>query len=384
MNPRRQQIPAITRIAAIWVVRSTALYFILSWMILPEPYVEIGPQQIVQTRHPILCVHTRLTDEVDEWKIQRSLEMTREMGASTIVEFFPWAYIEADKGRYSWARSDLIVDHARTQGLEVIARLGLVPEWAQPEPDSGKDIYSLNYLTPDYYDEFAAFVEAFTRHYQGKIDRIIIWNEPNLSFEWGYQPVDPQNYVNLLKIATPAARHGNPDIIVLAGALAPTLEPVGSQFGMNDLDYLRALYQEGAAKYFDALAVHSYGLQLPPDDPPSPGVLNFRRVELIRQIMTDNGDGDKPVYITESGWNDHPRWSKAVKPGQRTLYTIDSLQYAELNWPWVKNLCIWVLRYPAPTHSYPDYYTLISPDFTPRPIYYELQQWARSRLEPQP
>ncbi|MBX3058034.1 MAG: hypothetical protein KF770_16325 [Anaerolineae bacterium] len=34
-------------------------------------------------------VHTRLTDEVEEWKIKRSLQMVRQMGAPWIVEFFP-------------------------------------------------------------------------------------------------------------------------------------------------------------------------------------------------------------------------------------------------------------------------------------------------------
>jgi hypothetical protein len=318
-----------------------------------------------------------LTDEVEEWKIQHSLQMAREMGATTIVEFFPWAYIESEEGHYGWEHSDLIVDHARIQGLDVIARLGMVPEWAQPEPDPEKDFYSLNYLTPDYYASFAEFVEAFAGHYQGKINKIIIWNEPNLSFEWGYQPVDPQNYIDLLKVVAAAARKGNPEITILAGALSPTLEPVGSQFGMNDLDYLSALYEGGAQEYFDALAVHSYGLERPALDPPSPDVLNFRRIELVRQIMIENGDSAKPIYITESGWNDHPRWSRGVKPAQRISNTIDSLKFTEQNWPWVNNLCLWVLRYPAPFHSYPDNFALVGPDFMPRPIYYELQDWAK-------
>ena len=44
---------------------------------------------------------------------------------------------------------------------------------------------------------------------------------------------------------------------MLAGALAPTLEPAGSPNGMNDLVYLERMYQAGAAAYFDALAIHT-------------------------------------------------------------------------------------------------------------------------------
>ena len=50
-----------------------------------------------------------------------------------------------------------------------------------------------------------------------------------------------------------------------------------------------------------------------------------RRVELLRAVMEHYGDSAKPVYITESGWNDDPRWTYAVRPGQRILYTVAAL-----------------------------------------------------------
>src|SRR6185436_6598666 len=95
--------------------------------------VKLGPPQVVQTNHPIVCVHTRLTDEVEPWKVLRTLEMVRQMGASTIVEYFPWAYRETHNGEFNWGHADMVVDFARNQGLSVIARLGgLVPDWARP------------------------------------------------------------------------------------------------------------------------------------------------------------------------------------------------------------------------------------------------------------
>ena len=63
--------------------------------------VPLGPQQVVYTVNPKLGIHTRLTDEVEPWKIKRTLEMVREMGAPWIVEYFPWAYVEEQPGRYN-------------------------------------------------------------------------------------------------------------------------------------------------------------------------------------------------------------------------------------------------------------------------------------------
>ncbi|MGD2041164.1 MAG: beta-galactosidase, partial [Anaerolineae bacterium] len=91
-----------------------------------QPLVSLGPQQTVHSIDPHMGIHTRLTDEVEPWKIKRSLEMVREMGASWIVEYFPWAYYEPAPGRFDWTHADLVVDHARRQGLTVIARLGFV------------------------------------------------------------------------------------------------------------------------------------------------------------------------------------------------------------------------------------------------------------------
>jgi hypothetical protein len=267
------------------------------------------------------------------------------------------------------------VRHARNQGLHIIARMGLVPAWARPDADEQRT--TLNYLPPESYDEFAAFVAAFAARYAGVIDHIIIWNEPNLAFEWGYQDVDPAAYARLLQAVYAPAHAANPNVVILAAALAPTLEPPGSPHGLNDLLYLDSLYETGAAAYFDALAMHTYGFTDPPEATPGAELLNFRRIELLRAIMLQYDSAEKPVYITEMGWNDHPRWTKAVRPSLRVGYTVDSYRWSEVQWPWVEKMCIWALRYPVNTQSYPDNFTLLTGDLRPRPIYYALQAYAR-------
>jgi hypothetical protein len=164
--------------------------------------------------------------------------------------------------------------------------------------------------------------------------------------------------------------------MVLAAGLAPNLEPDGSPWAHNDLAYLKAMYEAGAAPYFDGLAAHVYGLTFPPEVEPAPELLNFRRIELYREIMAANGERDKAIYVTETGWNDHPRWTMAVRPAQRITYTLDALRFAAQNWAEVPVVAIWAFRYPASTQSYMDYYSLVTPEFITRPIYDALQQMA--------
>ncbi len=357
----------------VWTLALVALVIVVAVVYLRQRVetVPLGPQRSVTTVNPKLGIHTRLTDEVEPAKIKRTLEMVREMGAPWIVEYFPWAYVEQQPGRLIWDHTDLVIDHAERQGLTVIARLGFVPDWARPQDSSPL------YLDEEHFADFGRYAAEFVKRYAGRVDYVILWNEPNLTLEWGFAPVDPAKYVKLLQVVYPMIKAANPDVKVLAGALAPTLAPAGSTDGMNDLTYLQAMYDLGAADYFDILAIHAYGWYSDPDEPPAPDVVNFRRAELLRDIMVANGDGDKSAMITEGGWNDHPRWTRAVRPGQRIDYTIRAYQLALDQWPWMDAVCLWVFRFPWDAKSYQDYFTFVRTDFKPKPIYDEVQRYAR-------
>lgn len=352
-------------VAAVWLIAQIA----------PAPqHVLLDAPQTVVTNAPQLCVHTRLIDEVPEFRMQQSLRAVREMGAGTIVEFFPWAYVERRPGQDDWSQPDKIFKHARNQGIRVIARLGLVPEWARQREDGTPTTF--NELPAESYDNFAAYAARFTARYRDDLAAIIVWNEPNLTFEWGFRPVSPVEYTALLAATTTAVRAAAPDVTILAGALAATLEPAGSANGLEDILYLRGILDAGAAAYFDGLAVHSYGLRSAALDAPARDRLNFRRVELLRDVLDEYGLDEMKVWITEFGWNDHPRWAGAVSPAQRVINTLDAYRWADAQWPWLAAQCLWVFRYPTPANSYPDGFVLATTDFDLKPLYFALQTYA--------
>ncbi len=372
-HPTRTHYPDRFIISHLLIILAGILVLAAGWWWSGrEQTIPLGPQQKVETTNTKAGVHTRLENEVEAAKIKRSLEMVREMGAPWIVEYFPWAFSEPRPGVYKFDHADLVIDHANRQGITVIARLGLVPDWAKPE-----DTVS-TYLDRERFPDFANYASAFAKHFQGRVHHIIIWNEPNLSLEWGYRSPNPKDYVELLCQAAAAIRSVDPEITILAGALAPTIGDPTGELGMADLDFLQAMYDADAAPCFDALAAHSYGLTFPPDDPPDSAVINYRRVELLREIMTANGDGDKSIYITEAGWNDHPRWTRAVRPAQRIRYTIRAYELAQ-DWPWLEAVAIWAFRYPWPERNIRDYYTFVTPDFDPKPIYLEVKEALRGK-----
>ena len=358
--------PVALLIVTVIVVSSASLLSRL----LANDSLMLGPPRQVVSINSKMGIHTRLTDEVEEAKIKQSLEMVREMGASWIVEYFPWAYVEREPGVFKWKHSDMVIQHAHHQGLKVVARLGFVPEWARPPETTPL------YLDEENFEAFGRYAAEFAARYQEQVGYIIIWNEPNLSLEWGFQPVDPAKYVRMLQVVYPMIKAANPNVQVLAGALAPTLALPGDPNGMNDLDFLQRMYDAGAAPYFDALAIHAYGWHSAPDDAPAPDVVNLRRSELLRAIMVENGDAAKSAMITEGGWNDHPRWTRAVRPGQRIEYTIRAYEVAQQEWPWMEAVAFWAFRYPWDAKSYQDYFTFVRTDFEPKPIYSEVAKYA--------
>jgi len=56
-----------------WIVRASLVIVFLNVLYPPSPRAPLGPPQKVETQQDHVCVHTRLIDEVEEWKIQLSL-----------------------------------------------------------------------------------------------------------------------------------------------------------------------------------------------------------------------------------------------------------------------------------------------------------------------
>jgi polysaccharide biosynthesis protein PslG len=294
------------------------------------------------------------------------------MGATWVVDLFPWAYIQPRGPRsFDWRGADLLVAHARQQGLQIVARLDIVPAWARKKDSTDRRI------DPAYYDDFARYAAAFAARYRQQLRYLVIWNEPNLFFEWGSREPDPAAYAALLKVVYPAVKQANPEMQIAAGALSPG--PAIPGIRSDDLAFLRGMLAAGAP--FDVLAIHSYGGKAPADEEPHPDRVNFRRVEVYRDLLNAAGQ-PRPLIVTEGGWNDHPRWSGAVTPAERLRWTVEAYRLSAA-WPDVLAVCFWQFRAPT-THSYQDNFNFVAADGTPRAIYWAVREYATGRSADDP
>lgn len=347
-----------------------------------KPYAESdAPRTIPNTDVNPYGANFFLQLEVENWKIDTTLRMAAEAGIGWVKQHFPWESIEHEPGRFwddrhvsTWEKYDYIVDQAARHGLQVIARLDRPPVWAR-EPGTTPQ------TPPSDFAAYGRFVQEVAKRYKGRIHYYQIWNEPNLTEEWGGRPVSPREYVDLLKIAYTAIKQADPNAHVLSAPLAQTLEE--NRAHLSDILYLEEMYKHGAKPYFDILFANAYGFDLPPEDPPDPGVLNFQRVVLQREVMERYGDGGKAVWFNEFGWNASPvdmpaeaiKWGRVTEQEQAE-YTVRAIEMARRDWPWAGVFNIWFFRQPG--HIPPDdsqfYFRVVDVGFTPRPVYRALRE----------
>ena len=146
-------------------------------------------------------------------------------------------------------------------------------------------------------DAFARFMGDLAARLGGA-DAFQVWNEADEEIYWKGAP-DPAGYVDLLRRSYAAVKRNAPGATVV---FSPT---VG-----NNFRFLEAAYAAGARGHFDAMAVHTDTACL--DRPPSSfyrepdgriGRFTFLGYREVHEVMRANGDGDKPIWMTEFGWS---------------------------------------------------------------------------------
>jgi hypothetical protein len=225
---------------------------------------------------------------------------------------------------------------------------------------------------------------------KGTIHAIQIWNEPNLSREWGGTGVEPiidrraaVAYMSLLRQSYQEIKSKDPTKIVVSAGLSPTGTNDGT--AIDDITYLEWLYDNDLDQYSDAIGAHGPGYGSAPEaerlsNPAFPhDSFYFRRIEQVHEMMVRKGDVNKQVWVLEFGWTTdtiHPdRSFYAVTPEVQADYIVKAFAYAKNNWsPWVGPMFVWNMPDPTWTDDYEQlWWSITNTDGTPRPAYTAIQ-----------
>ncbi|MEA2348592.1 MAG: polysaccharide biosynthesis protein PslG [Thermoleophilaceae bacterium] len=240
---------------------------------------------------------------------QDEFQRMRLGGTDVVRTTLDWELVQPAKGGpYDFTSFDQIMAGASGGQLPRVQVLPILfgsPSWVR-----GADTSNEPATAPADMRAWARFVRAAVARYgphgsfwaenQGAIDsgRLHynpvydwqVWNEPNLSPFWTKGRPDAREYAQLLRITDEAIKTEDPRAkTVLAGMLERQSAPLPMS------EFLRDLYRvKGIGDHFDVLA-------------PQPFVfvkdsrLLAAALRRVRSVADSNGDGDKPIFITEIG-----------------------------------------------------------------------------------
>jgi hypothetical protein len=188
----------------------------------------------------------------------------------------------------NFGQLDSLVRLGATHRLTLLGQVEYSPSWDSVNPRSAAS-------PPKSPGPYGRFVHALAQRYgtrgtfwaanpgvaKDPIRVWQIWNEPDFPEYWSKQPFE-RSYVQLLRAAHSGIKSADPAAKVILAGL-PNFSWM----------YLAKIYQLGARRLFDGVAVHPYT-----HDPS--GVITI--LQRVRAVMDRWGDRGKPMYLTELSW----------------------------------------------------------------------------------
>jgi hypothetical protein len=218
---------------------------------------------------------------------------------------------------------------------------------------------------------FAKFARAVATRYGDRVDRYLIWNEPNVA-GWlepqqtcgrrGCVPEAPHLYRGLVRAAVPAIKRADPGAQILLGELAPRgHRAISTRSPVSPLPFLREMacvdrrykrIRGGRCAGFkparaDAFGYHPHGVEFGPEQPnpdrDQAQIGDIPRLFSVLDRLTRMGRIVAPhrkfdVYLTEFGYQTSPPdHDVGISLGRQERY-VQQAAYLAWKLPRVRNL----------------------------------------------
>ena len=294
------------------------------------------------------------------------------LGFNWVKQQMRWRDIYPQRGEAHWELYDPAIQVAHEMGLKVMLSVVDAPLWARDYVDDDP----LG-APPADLQLFADFLGELVERYPGQIQAIEVWNEENLNREWDTADgLNPERYVEMLRLAYQAIKSRDPNIIVISGALSPTgvtqedPNKPGRLLYMDDYAYLQRMIDAGFLDYVDCVGAHHNGINMPPDvgwnegynDPTaqfrgpfdSPHhSWSFKSTLWDYHAMIQAAGYSTPLCVTEFGWASAEGWTQ-VPPGfefawdntlqEQAEWDVEAFQLMR-QWGFVRLAFLWNLDY---------------------------------------
>ena len=319
------------------------------------------------------------------------VDRTIEAGFGWLKQQVEWRQTEPiEKGGFDWRELDKVVAGVGSAGLKLLLSVVRAPEWALGDRPHGPPADPL---------DFRDFMQALAGRYRGHVQGYELWNEANLAREWGYGRIDAGECVELMLAGHQGVKAGDPEAITVGGALTPAGDvdiPDQQVQAVDDVRFLEQIYayRDGIARdAFDAWGVHPGGFNNAPTQEIGSergagwnghGSFYFQRFTQHRAVMEANGDGDKPMWLTEMGWstaNADPAYGFGADNSDedQAQFLVDAFQLIRETAPYITHAFVWNLNFQSVVGPQDEKFAfgVLRPDGSPRPAFTALQEMTK-------
>jgi len=286
-------------------------------------------------------------------------DLLKQLGFGWAKQQVRWEFAEPEPGAVQWQEMDAIVNTMHDNGINLMFSVVTAPAWTRPNLGGTGG-------PPEDFQQFANFMGAIAGRYCGRLQAVEVWNEQNLRREWEGFPLEPASYMDLLKRTYNSIKAACPSMLVISGATTPAGY---SDVAIDDIDYLRGMYQHGLKNYSDGIGIHPSGFANPPsvtfEDWASGNYdalshVNHRSFYFLstlresRKVMQEFGDTNKRLWPTEFGWGSTPspfpgyEYKARIDEGTQARWIVDSFNIMAGS-GYVAVPMLWNLNYPRDT-----------------------------------
>ncbi len=224
-------------------------------------------------------ISTHLAWAKEGWSPELS-KLIRRAGAKSFRDEITWESLEYEKGKYRKpANRDAFMKRTLQDDLQPF----IILNYTNPFYDQNSTPY-----TDEGRQGYADYGVALLDLYGNQIESIEVYNEFNGSFGSrgnGIAASRPDYYFKMLKATYETVKAARPDVTVVGMATAGT-----------PLNWIEEVFKLGGLQYMDAVSIHPYQSQRPPD-----GMIDAVRSTQALMRQYNNGQV-KPIWYTEIGW----------------------------------------------------------------------------------
>jgi len=221
-----------------------------------------------------------------------------ELGVGTIRLPLQWQLVRIQNGKYDWSTVDRLLKVTQTKQIEVLFTLRTnFPKEAQKHRRKRGAIE----ISPESLDkkEWVRFVETLANRYREQRVSYEIENEVNEETFW---KGTLEQYLELLKAGYDVIKKADPNAKVLPSAMRCGIVQnsqsgwVGEKAWKWHDGWLKPIF---STKKFDVVNIHNYYF---PSEITANGLTFRSYLQHIHDLMKESGLGDRPIWITETGF----------------------------------------------------------------------------------